>query len=562
MKMLTPLLLFAAASAFAGCAGRNSENAEGIGTGGSIGTHCTTISCLPTVSGSLSLAIEIDPPSSVPTAAITELPTVDLSVEPVPSQILTAAAEMEVTATFNAAASAAAPSSASVVLTVPSSIPGRPDLTFQAPTVGGASASVISASLTIPQTVLGEAATLALIPLPPADQQSPPYSFPVTLAAMLGASIPGDNFTISGTLLSAIGTPPAATFVARAFQDGALVSNAPIMQSTGSTDPFKLLLPSAVTANGDPLTIQLMPQGQTPADPTFVSNPIAPQPSMTSLSVMLPAYLKLNQFNVSVKGSDDMPVSGALVHAETVVGTSTLGTTEFARDGLTDTSGIVGLSLLPGSAQTAVNYQITVVPPANSVFAIPCDSPVGAKVGGSAVNVASAPTLITIMLSARPTLVGTVRDYQGYPLSNVAITATQETSDNASCTSATPAPAGTTTATNGTFDLPLDPGTYQLDYDPPTGSAAPRFTEYGFTVGGPASVTHNVTLPAGAAVAGTVYAPDGMTPLPSATVRLFQVRCTGTDCTGPNRTAPALMGVTVTDGYGSFRVAVATSATP
>lgn len=102
---------------------------------------------------------------------------------------------------------------------------------------------MISASLTIPQTVLGEAATLALIPLPPADQQSPPYSFPVTLAAMLGASIPGDNFTISGTLLSAIGTPPAATFVARAFQDGALVSNAPIMQSTGSTDPFKLLLP-------------------------------------------------------------------------------------------------------------------------------------------------------------------------------------------------------------------------------------------------------------------------------------------------------------------------------
>lgn len=304
-----------------------------------------------------------------------------------------------------------------------------------------------------------------------------------------------------------------------------------------------------------------MPQGQTPADPTFVSNPIAPQPSTTA-TITLPAYLRLNQFNVSVKGSDDMPVSGALVHAETVVGTSTLGTTEFARDGLTDTTGIVGLSLLPGSAQTAVNYQITVVPPANSAFAIPCDSPVGATVGGSAVNVASAPTLITIMLTARPTLVGTVRDYQGYPLSNVAITATQETSDNASCTSATPAPASTTTATNGTFDLPLDPGTYQLDYDPPTGSSAPRFTEYGFTVGGPASVTHNVTLPASAAVAGTVYAPDGMTPLPSATVRLFQVRCTGADCTGPNRTAPALMGVTVTDGYGSFRVAVATSATP
>jgi hypothetical protein len=510
------------------------------------------------------LAIEIDPPTNATTATITEIPTVNLSVEPIPSMKLMTAAQADVTATFTAPPNTAAPSTASVVLTIPTTIPGRPDLTFQAPTVGGASASVISASLTVPQPAVmaGETAALALIPLPPADQQSPPYTVPVTLASTLAESIPDDNFTINGTLLSAYGTPPTAAFVARAYQDGAVVSNAPVMPGNLlSTDPFQLLLPSAVTANGDPLTIQLAPQAQPPADPWFASNPLAPQANTTALSITLPAYLNLNQFNVNVKGDNDAAVSGALVHAQTVVGTSTLGSTDFARDGLTDPTGIVGLSLLPGTAQAALNYQITVVPPADSAFAIPCDSTVAVTVGGAMVNAPSAPTLMTIMLVARPTLVGTVRDYQGYPLSNVAITATQETSGKASCTSATPAPASTTTGANGTFMLALDPGTYQIDYDPPVGSAAPRFTEYGVDIAGSASVTHDETLPEGAAVTGIVVDPNGVS-LPSATVRLFQVRCSGADCTGPNRTAPWLRGVAVTDGYGSFRVAIAASATP
>ena len=557
-----PFLLLALASAFTGCAGAKSGASPdyGTGSGGSIGNHCTTIACVPSLTGSLSLAMEIDPPNSATTAAITELPSVDLSVEPIPTKNLIATAGASVTASFSAAANAAAPSSANVVLTVPTTIPGRPDLTFQASTVGGASASVLSASLTVPQTAIYTSATLALIPSPPADQQSPPFSFPVTVSAMLGETIPSDGFTISGTLVSAVGTAPASTFVARALQDGIVVSNAPLTQLNGSIDSFRLLLPSAVATSGDPLTIQLMPQSS--ADPSFVSGPIAPQANTTALSIMLPAYSNLNQFNLNIKGSDDRAVVGALVHAQTVVGTSTVGATQFARDGLTDANGIVSLSLLPGTAQTALNYQITVVPPTNSHSAIPCDTPVDVTVGGSTVNVASAPTLMTIMLTARPTLTGTVKDYQGYPLSNVTVTATQVTSDNAACTSATPSPTSVTSDGHGMFALSLDPGTYQIDYDPPTGSAAPRFTEYGYRIAGPDYVTHDVTLPQGAAVMGTVVAPDGKTPLQSATVRLFEVRCTGADCTGPNRTAPMLRAVTVTDAAGSFRVAVAAPTAP
>jgi hypothetical protein len=556
------LLLLAAGFIFTACAGGSAASpGYSTGSGGSVGNHCTTIACVPSLTGSLSLAMEIDPPNSATTAAITELPSVDLSVEPIPPKLLMAVAGTSVTATFTAPSNAAAPSSANVVLTVPTTIPGRPDLTFQAPTVGGASVSVISGSLTVPLTAIDRPATLALIPAPPADQQSPPFSFPVTVGAMLGEEIPGDGFTISGTLVSAVGTAPAATFVARALQDGVVVSNAPLTQSNGPTDSFRLLLPAAVTANGNPLTIQLMPQGSAPADPWFVSGPIAPQANTTALSIMLPAYSNLNEFKINIKGSDDRAVAGALVHAQTVVGVSTVGSTQFARDGLTDANGTVNLSLLPGTAQTALKYQITVVPPTNSPSGIPCDIPVDVTVGGSTVNVASAPTLMTIMLAARPTLTGVVKDSQGYPLSNVTVTATQETSDNAACTSATPIPTSATSNLNGMFALALDPGTYQIDYDPPTGSAAPRFTEYGYRIDGQAlMMTHDVTLPAGAAVAGTVLAPDGRTTLQSATVRLFEVRCMGADCTGPNRTAPMLRAVTVTDGNGSFRVAVAAPA--
>jgi hypothetical protein len=553
------LLLGVATSVVTGCAGAKSDLSASPGSGGSVGAHCATIACVPALTGNLSLAMEIDPPSSAATAAITELPSVDLSVEPIPSKELIVAAQKEVSATFTAAANVAAPSNASVVLTVPTAIPGRPDLTFQAPAAVGASASVISAALTVPQPALDHAATLALIPLAPADQQSPPFSFPVTLTEMLGASIPGDGFTISGTLLSAVGTAPTATFAARAYQNGVLVSNAPLTQSNGSAAAFRLLIPSAVTASAYPLTVVLMPQS--PADPWFFSSGIAPQASTPALSIMLPAYSNLNQFSVNVKGSDDARVSGALVHAESVVASNSLGSTQFTRDGLTDTNGIVSLSLLPGTAQMALNYKITVVPPGNSPFATPCDSTVGVTVGGSTGNAASAPTLTTIMLSARPTLVGTVRDHQGYPLASVAITATQETADNANCTSAVPAPASTTTAANGTFTLALDPGTYQLDYDPPTGSAAPRFTEYGLRIGDAPALTHDTTLPQGVAVAGTVLAPDGVTRLASATVRLFEVRCQDTGCTGPSRIAPTLRAVTVTDGNGSFRVAVSAPAT-
>ena len=105
----------------------------------------------------------------------------------------------------------------------------------------------------------------------------------------------------------------------------------------------------------------------------------------------------------------------------------------------------------------------------------------------------------------------------------------------------------------GRFPSPSNPGTYQLDYDPPSGAAAPRLTELAVVVApGVAQLSHSVALPVGALVVGSVVASD-KTPLPSATVRLYEPRCTTYDCAA---TPPWLRAQTVTDASGQFRVVV------
>ena len=81
------------------------------------------------------------------------------------------------------------------------------------------------------------------------------------------------------------------------------------------------------------------------------------------------------------------------------------------------------------------------------------------------------------------------------------------------CAAAATTPSSTTTDAGGIFQLPLDPGTYQLDYDPPSGSSAPRFTDpVDFVVGDSDSgqtLRHDVPLPAGGLVRGSRSFPEG-----------------------------------------------------
>ena len=217
---------------------------------------------------------------------------------------------------------------------------------------------------------------------------------------------------------------------------------------------------------------------------------------------MLPAYVKAESFSVAVTNGTTA-LSGVSVRAQTslgaTAGSGTLsGTAQYAATGRTDTAGNVGLQLLPGST-----YAIAANPPAGSPYASQCVPMVKTVSGGSS-NGGTAPSVNKVVAPMRPVLKGTVRTAAGMFVPNVSVSATGTPDASPPCAAPGTVTASTTTDATGVFQLPLDPGTYQLDYDPPAGSAAPRLTEWAVTVSGTGTVAHDITLPSGALVVGSV----------------------------------------------------------
>jgi hypothetical protein len=561
-RAIRTLALTLTVAAGVSCAG-SSASSPGSNTGeGGGGGGCQTSACVGGLKTPVKWAIEIDP-SGTGSAALTELTDVAIGGEPQVPLTLTADSIGAVVAAFSAAPGGTVPSTANVVLSMAPLIGGRPDLTFQAPATFGSSGGA-SATLNVPASAVamggapGRSGTLQLVPLSPADQQSPPASFSVTVAALLSEMLPTNLVPMTGTLLNAINAPPSATFVARAFLSGTQISNAPQTDSSGS---FQLLL--APEPAGSLVTIELTPLNQDGADPWYTSSPLDPTMNRILAPIMLPPYSSPNVFSLPVQDQADPTVGvvGALVRAQAILLSSAAGATDFLATGTTvpatstSIAGTVTLSLLPGGTHALLDYDLTVIPPASSAYATHCVSPVGVQTGGTA----DAPSsLMPIGLSKRPVLTGSVTDASGRPVPNVAITATAGPEPTDVCTD-TPAVSSSTVAdVNGMFSFPLDPGTYQLDYDPPAGAPVPRLTEPAFTIPatGVVQLTHDVALPVAALVKGAVLGPDGVG-LPSATVRIFRVLCTGQDdCFGPTRTPPELLAQTISDGNGNFQAVV------
>ena len=275
-------LLTIGAVAAGGCVGigAGADTSDQTGTGGSGAGGCQTIGCVPKVVNTLTFAAVVTPPVGSD-AALTEM--VSLRVGGANPINLVTDAQSSVTATFSAASGSTVPGNANIVLDVASQIPGRPVLSFQAPANVGVSSTggpMTTAQLAVPQTLLqGSGGMLSLLPLAPDDQQTPPYTFSVSLNPQLPVQqLPSDNVSVSGKLVSSVNGSLNTTFVARAFQGAALVSNAPLISPTDGN--FKLFIPSAMAATSTSVTIQLTPQSQT--DPWFIftgfqfTTPLAP----------------------------------------------------------------------------------------------------------------------------------------------------------------------------------------------------------------------------------------------------------------------------------------------
>ena len=556
------------------CSGQTGGLSPGPGTGGSGGYGrcssdancgqvgaCVQGTCLPrpTFPMMRPWAVEILPSSNSTKAAFTEIvaaPTAGnwkLSAEPY----------IEVSATFTPFIStpttpgnaAPLPGIANVVLEVPSLIPGRPTLRFESTFPSGGTI----ATLKVPAGTRSRTGTLTLIPLPPADQSSPAFHFSTLVptdgsmlsdragTTMTAFELPPNNL-VQGVLQDVFGQPKVG-YTARAYLDGTQISSAGVTQMDGK---FQLSVPSTVRGE---IIVELAPQSG--LDPWFIYNKKAFAGSNQDLgTAVLPAYQVPSQ-NPSgivfrVQSDDVIPsfVGNAAVRALTIMPSTSSdppGITRFWQSTTTDTGGDAKLSLIPGMNQMARAYEVSVVPPPGSRFASTCVQ-----------KQILAPTETSpIVLSSRRTLLaGTVTSALGAPVEGVTVVASRNaTSARVCATSTTTGPTTFTTNTdeNGHYELYLDPGTYRVDYDPPSGSSAPRLTKPQLDVN--ADVAHvvlPVQLPAAALIEGDVFDSDDVTLLPNATIRIFEP-CTGMSCTDP----AVLRAETQTDLQGHFRAVVA-----
>lgn len=526
------------------------------GSGGNSGSGlvCVAGVCLPRANSVANLAFEIAPPIDS-TAAFTELPATDRSTK---SLVLTADPSVSLSISFTSLATppTKVPTNAGVILTAPPLIPGRSNLTFQTNLTLGAT----GATLLIPAGVQGRHGSVTLVPIAPSDQTSPPFSFDVEIPTDLTPlmlDLPASSYTISGTLVDSLMTGKGQ-FSARAFevsadptQPGDLIST---KQLTAANTPnpttvpghFVMLLPALIGSQpitATPISVQLTPIGL--EDPWFTFAPMTLTATGTDLeTIELPVYSNVNDFQVTAHGTDpttglEEAVDGASVRAYTKFdGGDMRGSAMFLRDATTDASGTASFSLIPGDSRTPRLYSLSVVPPPGSVWRTVCMSDVPVSWNGMNGPPAMLPD---VPLTPRPVVTGTVLTAANIAVGNVKVTATRAPAATTPCL---PGPAATsvTTDARGMFSLALDPGSYQFDYDPPDGSAAPRLTE---ELDVSDSMMRAVHLPVPVVVDGQVLFAG--TTLPNATIRMFD---TGT-------TPPQLLVQTQSDGMGHFRAVVA-----
>ena len=357
---------------------------------------------------------------------------------------------------------------------------------------------------------------------------------------------------------------PQTGFQVRAFQDGQLVSN---VATTNPLGGFRLAIPNdpVYAVNGRPITVELTPGQNQSGSVRFRLHPGDlgqghRGPRARPRDLTMPTLADPNMFRFKVVDPSQQPVAGALVRVRTLISTDGTGAAEFTHDGTSNASGNVDLALIPGVAGAPRPYDIAVIPPTSSSYGLACVNGFRITKGGplSTPGSGDPPIAGWLALPMRATLSGKIYSADGVPVSGVSISPTRTAADASMpcATTVVSPPASTSTGRDGSYQLLLDPGTYQLDYDPPAGAPVPRLTETGVIVNTGLNPDHAVQMLTGALIKGAVHGSDG-TPLPSVGVRFFEVACVGrNDCYGTNRVSPILRGVTHTDSDGTFRVVV------
>jgi hypothetical protein len=563
--MATTAVVAIAASAMvlllaaAGCAPRNQAASVAcrMDVDCGAGYACTGGACLPRDPGGRveSLAVEILPRTDS-ASADTEILGAQLGPDLI---LLSAEKKLVVAGTISDLEATVFSDAAHLIVTAPSRIPGRGELRFETDVAARAF------QIGVPQGLLGRMATVRLYP--PVDRPAqPPVTFTLPLAEKIDLPLPrSDQMAVMrGRLVFALGDrEPAVGFLARAYLEREVVSN---IATTDVTGAFELRIPrgNIPASYVNPMvSIEFQP----PA-----SGMLAPRLSTTAVPIdgaggsggslvavepptyRMPAFGTPGplRFVVMAGEVNSQRVVEATVRFRTEIPALPSGTAVYSREASTDRNGEIEVMLIPGTAAEARLYEITVIPPPNSPYAVRCAPKISVtSVGATNTALYGQP----LMLERKARLEGTVTASDGAPAASVGLAATRISDGSGGCSDSAPtAPVIASTDRAGYYLLQLDPGTYRLDVDPPAGAPLPRLT-----VGGANAVTvagdmrYNISLPAGTVLMGTAAEATGVA-LVSASIRVLAVICPTGSCGNAELTEPPLRAQARTDMTGQFRL--------
>jgi hypothetical protein len=514
------------------------------------GNACMAGSCIPEGVPEGTWAIELVPRSDS-NAAITRRSSVDFRGD---VTVLTADSKVTVTATLPTGS--AFENASHMVATVRTGIPGYTDLIFEA----DSSSSSPTFTFKVPAGALHQMTTFRLVPLPPRAVAQPPVEIVLPLTESVNLNYSSDYYFISGRVVSqALDTRGA--FTVRVFQGGQLVSDV----SAALDGVIRSAVPTAAAfaRTGQMVTLELsVTVDDAGTVRRFSTPPFRLTGNLDLGNLTFPAMPPPAIYRLRIADPSNKPVAGVVVRAHADLSVDGSGAIDFTRDGTSDSNGNVDLTLIAGTAAAPQSYDIAVQPPASSRFGSACatgfliNDETPTTTAGAAAN---APVATILSVPEKPTLPGKILSADGTLVAGVNILATRVGAGAAtSCGKAVLAPPQITATSNrsGAYQLLLDPGIYQFDYDPPAGAPVPRLTETSVAVNVGSNVGRVVQMLPGALIKGQVNGPD-QNGLALAGVRFLEIACKGTDaCYGRNRVGPILRGETHTDADGTFRAVV------
>ena len=538
---LLRLLGAMSAGAAAGSAGCGSEDAEcSTDVQCAMGHTCLSGGCVARLGAEGAVwSVDVSPQAPSP-HAVREL--VDFKFTTAPA-LLQLDRKVVVNATLSRppGQEAAAASSVNVTAAVPSTIPGRRNLWFEAQSANRGPGTPYELALQVPERLLGRSARLTVTPAAPLNRTMCPWWLEIPLLAGSAVPLPGaeDTISLTGTMEPA-GAPPVE-FEARIFVNDQLGSN---LGRTDATGRFQVeVQKSWATREGVTSRVEIGPAD--PALPVPTLTMALPLAGGSLGSLRMPMHPPPVQVVVPVMdASGARGVAGATVRFSAVVEGAVGGEARYTRTAQTGTDGKATLLLVPSALGQGLTYAVRVVPPADSESGSRC-------LAGYAVATPEADgsrTGAAILLPARVVLDGHVIRADGRSAPGMRVRATR-TGDlfNQDCGGplASP-PAETTTNDSGRYRLRLDPGEYRLEYEPPPGSALPRAVEDRVPIMAP--LGRQIPLPPAVVVEGQVVAADGQA-VAGAEVRAF----------GPPPAPDVraeIRGVSTSDGAGRFRMVV------